>query len=106
MIPAPLIGCAVLNAGADLAASMEYQAAHAAGAGPLTCGAVALAADVRTLADLEGAYGPAAALWLPLGASLMAHVGAAATHNPAMPAWSSAIVAGVTWIGCRRKVKE
>ena len=103
VIAAPLIGCAVLNAGADLASSAEYRAAQTVGLGPVLCGAVALVADVRTLCDLDRVCGPAAALWVPVGACLGAHAGAAALNAPGLPAWSSAIVAGIVWWACRKE---
>jgi hypothetical protein len=103
VIAAPLVGCLILNVGVDLAASAQYRMAEAAGFGPVACGAMALVADTRTLCDLERAYGPGVAMWLPLGASLGTHVGAVAFDMPNLPAWASVIVSGLVWLLCREE---
>lgn len=98
MISGAFLGLVVLNSGFDFASSAEYQVAHAAGAPEALCGSVALSADARTLLDLDALWGPSAALWLPLVATLGTHLGALASHAPMLPALSSPFVAGCAWM--------
>lgn len=103
MITATLIGAAVLNAGTDLSAATEYRLAHAIGLTPALCGGAVVAADWHTVCDLERVCGPATALWAPVGTAVAAHVGATLCGSPGLPALSSLIVAGFTWVMCREE---
>lgn len=99
---APLIGCAFLNAGVDMASATEYQVAEAIGLGPATCGAVALGADIRTLWDLDRVFGPAAAVWVPFGVTAGTHVAAWMTSTPSLPTFASVLMSGIVWLTCRK----
>lgn len=99
---APLLGVAVLNSGFDLASATEYRAAEALGLSPAVCGAVVLGSDIRTLLDLNAAYGPATALWVPVLTTALTHLGAVVLSAPGLPAFASVVVSGITWVLCRK----
>lgn len=101
MISGAFLGLVILNSGLDFASSAEYQVAHAAGAPEALSGAVALSADGRTLIDLDALWGPCAAVWLPLVATLGTHLGAWLASAPMLPALSSPFVAGCAWMARR-----
>ena len=74
VIPCAWITWAAINAVAAAGASSGYEVAQAAGLGPVTSGAVTLAADSRALLDLNTAYGPVAAVLGPSLVTVASHV--------------------------------
>lgn len=83
VIPYAWITWAAINAAAGTSAGYEYETAQAAGLGPVTSGAVTLAADTRALLDLNSAYGPVAAFLGPALVTTASHLYDAHSSLPA-----------------------
>lgn len=87
------IAWAAVNAVAGTGAVSEYEVAQAAGLGPLSSGAVMLAADTRALLDLNSAYGPLTAVLGPTLATGLGHLGSGHSAVPAAVSVSLAVLA-------------
>lgn len=74
VIPYAWITWAAINAASGASAGYGYETAQAAGLGPVTSGAVTLAADTRALVDLNAAYGPVVAVLGPSLVTVASHV--------------------------------
>lgn len=93
MITYGWITWAALNAAAASGVSTGYEAAHAAGLGTVSAGAVTLAADTRALLDLHAAYGPYTAVLGPVVATVASHIGDGHSAMPAAVSMSLAALA-------------
>ena len=93
----PILGAVFMNAGSDLGASVQYQAAGFVGLPPALCGAVAVSADARLAWDLDRLYGPSTAVWGSLGAGVGGHAVGAITHLGALPTAVSVLLTSLVW---------
>lgn len=84
---------AAVNAAAGGWMSAEYQTVHAAGLSPLAAGLVTLAADTRSLMDLDAVYGPYAAVLGPVLTTAAGQLGGGHSAVPALVSVAAAVLA-------------
>lgn len=93
VIPYGWITWAAVNAVAGTGAVSGYEAAQAVGMGPLSAGAVTLAADTRALLDLNAVYGPVTAVLGPAAATAVGYFGGGHSAVPAAVSVGLAVLA-------------